>query len=612
VSTSLRKLVNKIRMSGNFQRNSNVEKVLSAIDIVALVGRYLPLKKAGTNYKGLCPFHSEKTPSFTVNPLKQIFHCFGCGRGGDAISFITAYENTSFREALKALAEEGGVELEGFIPVDKEKRRKELEKIDSVYKINLSAVGFYKDILGQSERARGYVNQRGMSAKAQETFFLGYAPSEWGCLLRYLKKEGYSENEILEAGLAARSEKSGRCYDRFRDRIIFPIHDIRSRVIGFGARVIPPSDAPKYVNSPETPVFSKRDNLFGLHIAKEHIRKTGYAIITEGYLDVITAFEAGVPEAVAPLGTALTESHIKLLSRYTSSVVLVFDSDKAGVSAVYRAFENIAAHKIKASVVMLPDAHDLDSFIREFGKEAFMARVSEAAPLIEFLLESVVRSSDLTSVDGEIEAVERAMPILSKIDDALIRSRYIARFSEISKVSKVAIEDAIRTENKGRVQRKYNKNETTQKENRAVKKAQIDLVKQMIKEPKSTRGDIKELESSFFGEGYLREVFLRLKHDIEQEEMIAEGSLLSRFMDNDECRNFVSSVLMEEGGPEFTAQHVSQCASAIKGEYVKKRIKQLQNDIRVLARKGNRVDPELIEEYTKLSQSLLCPAKQAK
>jgi len=599
-------------MSGNFQRNNDVERVLGATDIVALVGRYIPLKKAGTNYKALCPFHSEKTPSFTVNPIKQIFYCFGCGRGGDAISFITAYENTSFREALKTLAQESGIELEGFVPIDKEKRRKELEKIDSIYRINLSVLGFYKENIRRSDRACGYIKHRRISAKAQETFFIGYAPSEWDSLLRYLKEKGHSENELLEAGLIAKSEKTGRYYDRFRDRVIFPIHDIRSRVIGFGARAIPPSDAPKYINSPETPVFSKRDNLFGLHIAKEHIRRTGYAIITEGYLDVISAFEAGVLEAVAPLGTALTDSHIKLLSRYTSSLVLVFDSDKAGVNAVYRAFENIVAYKIKASVVMLPEAHDLDSFVKEFGREAFVGKIGAAVPLIEFLLESVIRSSNLSSVEGEIEAVERAMPILRKIDDEIVRSRYIAHFSEITKISKIAIEDTVRRENNRQVKRTFSKDKVIREENIGARKAQVDFVKQMIREPESTRESIVELESSFFSEGYVRDVFSRLKQWIEQGEISADGNISARFMDNDECRDFVSSVLMEEDGPEFTAQHISQCMSVIKGEYVKKRIKQLQNDIRTLARKGEMVNPELIEEYTKLSQSLLCPAKQAK
>jgi len=454
-------------MGNNLQKSSDVENVLSATDVVSLIGRYITLKKAGTSYKGLCPFHKEKTPSFVVNPQKQIYYCFGCGKGGDAINFLTSYEKMPFREALETLAQENGIELSKFTPVDKEKARKELEKRESIYRINLDALYFYRESLVRTQgKAASYLDGRGLSRRAQESFMIGYAPHGWGNVLKYLKSKGHSEEGIVEAGLAVKHEKNGRCYDRFRDRVIFPIHNAKNQVVGFGARLIPPApdNAPKYINSPETLVFNKRNNLFGLNFASKRLRESGYAVITEGYLDVISAHEMGLCEAVAPLGTALTDSQIKLLCRYTNYAILVFDSDNAGIKAVYRAFENLAGSRMKSAVLLLPPGEDLDSFVRKFGADAFAEKLRAAVPTIEFILKHIVSTSNLSSIDGEVECVAKAIPLLKKISDPLALSRYIAYFSEVTKISKRGIEEAIYKE---KIERPPKKN-ITRRETRQV------------------------------------------------------------------------------------------------------------------------------------------------
>ncbi len=591
--------------------SSDVENVLAATDIASLIGRYISLKKAGTNYKALCPFHNEDTPSFVVNPNKQIYHCFGCGKGGDAISFLTQYEKMPFIEALETLANEGGVILEKTNTKSREKQKKELEKRDSIYRINSEAMLFYNACLSRSEKGLLYLRGRGVSDDTKNSFMLGYAPKSWDGLLRHLNKKGYTETQIIQAGLAVKSEKAeGRVYDRFRDRAMFPIINNRDNVIGFGGRLID-GEGPKYINSPETEAFDKKSNLFGLNFAKQAIVKSEYAVITEGYLDVIAAHQAGIKNVVAPLGTALTGSQIKLLCRYTDCVVIVFDSDSAGIKAVYRAFENISGHKIKAKVMLLPPGHDPDSYINEFGGSVFVDGLNKALSIVEFLLRNIISTSELSSIDGEIACVERAISILHRIEDPLLLSRYIAHFSEISKISKPAIEEAIsrkKTAQKKSPRTVKEKPKQENEESGKKDKAKIYIIKEMIKNPRGMQGYISALGDEDFCQGYQREIFSTLKRKIEEGQTSFNGSISSLFT-NEECISFVSSVFIGDNDKETDPYHIEQCINVLKRGQVERKVEYLQEMIRDTATRGGTMDREVIEEYTKLLRSLKCPVK---
>ncbi|MBI5101365.1 MAG: DNA primase [Nitrospirae bacterium] len=332
-----------------------LEDIKSRVDIFDLVSGYVQLKKAGQNWKGLCPFHGEKTPSFTVNQSKQIFHCFGCGAGGDVFAFVMKYDNVSFNEALRTLARKAGIALpDGNID------RRAVLRDEKIRDVLVEAADYFRDQLRKSSRALEYLGRRGISAESTENFKIGYAPAGWSNLLRHLRGRGVNEKEITEAGLAVVGGKG--TYDMFRDRTMFPIMNMSGGVIAFGGRAFDDAQ-PKYINSPETPVFRKSETLFGLYNAKESIRRGNMVLLTEGYLDVIVCHQFGFANAVAPLGTALTQSHVQKIRTLAGRVVLMFDGDAAGRSAAKRAVSLICQSNLKASVLILPDGEDPDSYL---------------------------------------------------------------------------------------------------------------------------------------------------------------------------------------------------------------------------------------------------------
>jgi DNA primase len=429
---------------------SITDEIKSRIDIVEFIGGYVPLQKAGRNYKGLCPFHSEKTPSFVVFPDTQGWHCFGaCGTGGDIFTFLMRRENMEFREALEFLAQRAGITLRPLDDVEIQMR----DELDRLRGLNAAAADIYHRILMETrpgEAAKRYLERRGVTAETMRTFNLGYAPDEWHILEPRLRQLGYSEAEIIEAGLANKSS-SGNVYDRFRGRVMFPIRDAQGRVIGFGGRLLSDVEGqPKYLNTPQTPLFDKGSILYGIDLARHAIRESGTAVIVEGYMDVVVPYQCGVRNLVACMGTALTEEHLEQLKLITKRLVLALDPDAAGIRATERGIETarqaLATRVVpvptptgliryeeqlqaEICILVLPDGLDPDELVLS-DRERWDALVAEALPVAEYAFQRVMSEVDLSQAKGKREAVERLLPVISAMDSAVERSHYLQRLAQ--------------------------------------------------------------------------------------------------------------------------------------------------------------------------------------
>ena len=398
-----------------------IEEVRSKNDIVDVVSQYVRLTKKGNSYFGLCPFHNEKTPSFSVTPGKQMYYCFGCGAGGNVFNFIMEYENYTFGEALKYLADRAGVELPK-IEYSREVRQKAQEKAE-LLEINKQAAQYFYYQLRTEKGQTGldYLKNRGLSEETMRKFGLGYSDRAGGGLYRYLKAKGYPDDRLRESGLFNVDERHGM-YDKFWNRVIFPIMDVNNRVIGFGGRVM--GDAkPKYLNSPETKIFDKSRNLYGLNIARTTRKK--YLILCEGYMDVISMHQAGFTNAVASLGTALTSGHASLLKRYTQEVLLLYDSDEAGIRAALRGIPILREAGVNSRVVSLKPYKDPDEFIRNMGPEAFEQRLEEARDSFLFRVEVAENEFSMNDPQGQNQLFERCAQMLLELKDELERNLYI-------------------------------------------------------------------------------------------------------------------------------------------------------------------------------------------
>jgi|Deesub1362B_J571_1020462.scaffolds.fasta_scaffold00123_34 DNA primase len=407
-----------------------VDEIKNQIDIVDFLSRYLDLKRAGRNYKALCPFHSEKTPSFVVNPEKQFFHCFGCGVGGDIITFMMRYEGVGFLEAVKMLAEKAGIKIEtsAVKPSTSVTRRMLLS-------IHQRATEFFREQLQNSSEAKGYLKRRGLSDEIINTFMLGYAPSGGDLLYKYLINAGYTEGQILHAGVCKKTE-DGVIMDMFRRRIVFPITSIRGEIIAFGGRVVSEEQlGPKYINSPESPIFKKSSELFGLYQAKDEVKKKGYVILMEGYLDVLTSHQFGLTNTVAPLGTSLTEAQVRRLKTLTDKVLLVFDSDEAGLKASKRALALCYQVGITAKVLSLPEGEDPDTFLRKYGVEGLKKLFSETKDIIDFYF---------SVQEKEAETVRELIEIIAEIRDSILKGSLLKRVSEKTGISEQFLIEEVR------------------------------------------------------------------------------------------------------------------------------------------------------------------------
>lgn len=412
------------------------DRVKNQVDIVDIVGRYVELRQAGTNHKGLCPFHREKSPSFSVSSTKQIFHCFGCHEGGDAIKFVQKIERMEWKESLFHVARMYNIPVPEFKPVsDREKQEADQKPhIQAVCELALARFTSHLSNRMSNDQSEiyQYLKNRNLTPDIIEKFQLGLALDEWQDLLNWGGKHKFSSEIMLKAGVL-NENASGRVYDRFRNRLIFPIHSIHGLPIAFGARVYLKSaapDEPKYINSPETALYHKGSTLYGLHLSKENISRAGYAILTEGYLDVIRAHQNGFTATVASCGTALTEDQGKLLKRFCKTVYLAYDGDAAGQKAMFRACEILIDQDFAVKIIPFPAGHDPDSYLVEYGAEAFQKSMDNSKTFFEYFLEQLCKTSDIKSPEGKVYVVETILPLLKKIKKSIIKNAYVHRLAE--------------------------------------------------------------------------------------------------------------------------------------------------------------------------------------
>ena len=405
-----------------------IARVKEASDIVEVIGRSLELKRSGSAFKALCPFHQEKTPSFVVNPARQIFHCFGCDTGGDVIRFMMLYEGLPFVESLKKLAARAGIDL----PEGPSETGPGRDQKDQMFKANGIAVRFYSGLLMKSEdgqKARDYLRQRGIHSDVSKTFELGYAPDGWRNLAQHLKEMGVEESVAISAGLLAKGDSGRDAYDRFRSRVVFPIRDLSGRVLGFGGRVLG-EDLPKYINTPETPVYRKGDSLFGLDAAAPYVREAGEVVLVEGYLDVISLHQGGLRNVVGVLGTALTEDQARKLRRLTDKCVLLFDSDEAGLKAALKSGLILLGERIMCRVAPLDAGEDPDSFLRKSGPEALVSRVRQAPDVVMYAVEKAREGQQGDKMADRFQVIDAIVPYLAKIEDRAKLGAYLKEIGD--------------------------------------------------------------------------------------------------------------------------------------------------------------------------------------
>lgn len=457
------------------EAGSFADKVKQQADIVRVVGEYVQLKKAGQNFRGLCPFHSEKTPSFNVHPIRQIYHCFGCGKGGDVFSFVMEMEKCEFPDAVRNVAEKCGI----AIPHPKERspqERKENQQRAALVEMHREAQTFFVKQLestAEGKAARAYLEDRGLDKDTVERFGIGYAPSGGDALLRFLRQK-YPEKLLPSSGLISRDE-GRRLFDRFRRRITFPIFNEGGKIVAFGCRALG-DDQPKYLNSPETPIYSKSNVLYHLDRAKEALRRQDFAVLVEGYMDAIAVARAGVSNVVASCGTSLAGPQIKLLGRFTRRVIVNYDPDAAGQTATERSISLLLEHDFEVRVLALPGKADPDKFIRDKGAEAYIQLLKQAPPYVDYLI-ARARQMDLTSAEGKLRAVNFLLPYVQKIPNRILRSEWATRIAQQLRLDEPVLRAAL---SKAAVERRSEVKTQPELVGRAAKPVERRLIHMLV------------------------------------------------------------------------------------------------------------------------------------
>ncbi len=526
-----------------------LEEIKSKVDIVDIISEYVNLNKTGQNYKALCPFHSEKTPSFFVSPTKQLFHCFGCGKGGDLISFLMEYEKISFQEAISMLASRVGIELSISTPSSLTK--------DKFYKIYDITANFYLSKLKESDLVKKYLKNRGIDEKSIEKFKIGYAPKDKNSLYKHLKSHGFDENLIRLSRLINKEE------DFFQDRIMIPITDSTGRIIAFGGRSLEDSiNIPKYINSPETPIFKKGDTIFGLYEAKQHIRQKGYAILMEGYLDVILSHQYGFSNSIAPLGTALTFQQLNKIKRFTNKILLSFDSDKAGIKAVERCMSLLLQAGFIIKIVVLPQGEDPASLLQKFGEKMFKIHISKALTPVEFYL----KFSDKKTL---IEKVNEALSQISFIRNLLYREELLKELSEKSSIEELTLREELKKiSNKQR-----EKNFFSSKGKSLLLNEEEILLIIGIFYPEKLDFIFHKIDMEMIENSQVREIFIKLKDNFRKENFSINNFLNNL---NESQKSLVSKLIItSEINEESINQNLMDCIKKLKIKAIDKKIKEI-------------------------------------
>ena len=484
-------------MATGLLSEEKVSEIRDRSSILEVVSDYVTLKKTGRNHRGLCPFHSEKTPSFMVNEEKQIFHCFGCGEGGDVFTFLIKAGHYSFPQAVEELAKRYGVRLPARELSASQK--KQMDKRESLFEINRIASEYFRDLLTrrrEGEEGRRYLSQRGISQEVVAEHGLGYSTDRWDGLVEYLREKKASLDLARELGLIFPKKREG-WYDAFRSRVLFPIFDLHQRIVGFGGRIIKEGE-PKYLNSPESSIYHKGEVLYGLQVAKRYATEKDCIIVVEGYFDLLTLHQYGWRHSVATLGTALTPQHIRTLKRYTKNLITLFDADQAGVQATLRSLPLFLEEEVAGKTVILPNGEDPDGFLRKGNLEDFTKRVEQAVPLIDFFFQRLMRTYDVKSVDGKVRIAKEGLALLGKIPDRIRRDFYTKALAERLDVKESFLYEMLPSSPKGRPKEGEDSKESSLE--RTFPKSEEMVVRLMVHHPEviptiSQEGVLKEFES---------------------------------------------------------------------------------------------------------------------
>jgi DNA primase len=554
------------------EAGSFADRVKQQADIVRVIGEYVRLKKSGQNFSGLCPFHQEKTPSFSVSPVKQMYYCFGCGKGGDVFQFVMELEKSPFPEAVRTVAEKCGI----AIPKPRERspeERRENQQRSALVEMHREAAAFFAKHLLQSpegKAALGYLEDRGLDHESITRFGLGFAPSGGDALVRALKSK-FAEKDLEVSGLAGR-DQSGRFYDRFRRRIMFPIANEAGKVIAFGGRAMG-DDMPKYMNSPETPIYSKSTVLYHLDRAKEALRHSDFAVLVEGYMDAIAVARAGIGNVVASCGTSLAESQIKLLSRFTQRIVVNYDPDTAGQAATERSLTLLLEKEFDVRVLALPGGADPDKFIKEKGVDAYAKLLVQSPPYLDYLI-GRARLMDRTTAQGKVAALNFLMPYVQRLPNRLLRSEWATRISSELRVDEPVLREALRiAANERRSEVKPKAVLLTP----AIKRAERQLIKMLFEAAEFRERLAQEIALANLHHGLeTRNIFEALISALAAGEIPDASALSSRLDDKD--RRLIFEILFE-ALPEGTWDDAESCLNFLRNLPVTEELATLQRQI---------------------------------
>ncbi len=558
-----------------------LDDILSRVDIVEVISSYIPLKRAGRNFKALCPFHHEKTPSFMVSPDRQIYHCFGCNAGGNAFGFLMQYERLEFLEAVEALAKKAGVVL----PENQKQDYKTTSLVTQLYKINELTTLFYENNLNSSGglSARNYLLRRGLKEGTLKSFKLGYTPDKWDVLINYLRAKGISLSLLEKAGLVLTKEGGGY-YDRFRNRIILPIFDIKSRVLGFGARVMDDS-LPKYINSPETLIYIKGRNLYGLNLAKEAIRDSDSVVVVEGYLDFIMPYQEGLKNIVASLGTALTYEQARLIKRYAHNVVMIYDSDDAGELATLRSLDIFIEEGINVKVVSLPEGYDPDLFVRKMGIDKFKEKISHAQSLFDYKLKILKLRYDIREIEGKAKISLEMLITINKFKNAVIKTEYLKRLAEELNVREEALLEELKKIGKDKAYTDLNYTLVQKPLN--INPTEKLLIKLMLEEAALIDYVKDSLEPADFQDERISRIVSIMFDLIEQGKNIESNKLINHLDGQDLSQIICESTFLPEVSGENKNEIIDDCIRRLKNERLRLKRQHLHEQIKAAQALGD-------------------------
>ncbi|MBA7497847.1 DNA primase [subsurface metagenome] len=578
-----------------------LEEIRNRCDIVDIISEYVHLKPAGKGFKGLCPFHEEKTPSFMVSPEKQLFHCFGCGEGGNVFNFLMKYEKLSFFEAVKMLAQKSGVPL----PVDEEKEDILHKKKERLYKLNNLVANYYRECLFRSNQGKkiiNYLKKRGINDTSVEKYKLGYAPPGWDALTNFLKKKGYSYEELIKAGLIKKSKIEGKYIDYFRDRIIFPIFNLSGRVIGFGGRVLDDS-LPKYINSPETLVYNKGSNLYSLNFAREDIRKKNYIIIVEGYTDVLITQQYEFNNVAASLGTALTTKQIDLIKRFTDTVLIAYDADSAGNMATLRSLDLLVKAGLEVKVIDLPSGYDPADFLIKKERETFQNLIDGSLSLIDYKLKLLYSKYSVKTIEGKVKVVKEILPTLSVIGNEVELRAQTKKISEELKLSEEAILIELKRYKRG--SRDSSQNFIKLNSEPGNIKAEKILIGCMLENEKIAQGILTKLKAEDFSVLLHRQIVTAIEKNLKDDKVVNSQKVMD-YLNDDEAAKLISNILMEET-ITFDEKIISGYVDTINNFKLAQERKNLEKRAKILdekIKKSEKIEEDDLKELREIVRQL--------